>query len=300
MAEPRNLAEMLAVSVKAYKKRRALYFEGKEISYIQLDESSNKLANGLRTLGLNRGDRIALMLPNIPEFVYSFFAIQKLGAVAVPFNTMYKGREILHILNDCGARAIITLSNFVNLINEIRPDVPTLDHVILTGERTLIFVHPESTLAIQLVFDKRTFGSADGAFSHIGEVLVKTLQRFGVAEAWYKHRGSVRVGGHKIATFIVSEVENLAIANGLVFIGPLPTDELFRVIYVPAEVKDKVLEPLTSIQEQTGSRPRPEEFRDALVELFENALGVEVKPGALKRDELFGYEKVMAQALKSQ
>ncbi|HEB11738.1 MAG TPA: hypothetical protein ENI06_11055 [Spirochaetales bacterium] len=227
----------------------------------------------------------------VPEFIYSFFALQKLGVIAVPFNTMYKGREIIHILNDCGAKAIIALSNFASLINEIKTDVASLEHVILTGERTLLFVHPESTISVQMVYESGFFESADQAYQKVGEILVETLKNFGVAAAWYKHRGSIRVNGRKIASFIISQVENLTVMNALCFLGKLKTDDFFKVIWVPAEIKDKILEPLTSVEEVTGAKLDKTEFK--------NTLGIEIEEGPLKRDELFAYEKQRALAHKT-
>lgn len=295
MNEFQNLSHMLETVAKAYKRKEALYFEGKWITYRELDEQANKSANAFKTLGISKGDRVAMMLPNIPEFVYCFFAIQKLGAIAVPFNSMYKGREITYILNDSQAKALITLSNFANLINEIREDVPSLEHVILTGQRTLVFVSPNSTLNVQIVCEKSTFSSAEDAFRDVGEILVETLQSFGV-DAWYKHRGGVRVKGKKIATVLVSEIENLITVNCIVFLGPMETRDLFRVVWVSPEIKDKVLEPSTSVEEETGSHPDHQQFIDALLKSLTGRLGITISSGSLKRDELFGYEKVLSLA----
>ncbi len=299
MSERTGLGKMLEETAKKHRKKPALFFEGKEISFEQLDENVNRLANGLRKLGIEGGDRVAIMLPNIPGFVYSFFALQKLGAIAVPFNTMYKGREILHILNDSGARAIITLTNFAPLINELKPDVPSLEHIILTGERTLLFVHPESTVAVQIVHHREFFPSIEEMYQKVGEILVQTLKNFGVTEAWYKHRGGVRVKGRKIASFTISEMENLVIMNGLCFLSKLETDDFFKVIWIPPEIKDKVLEPLTSIEEETGKRPDKEQFKDVIVQAIEQGFGVKIEEGSLKRDELFAYEKQRALAYKT-
>ena len=299
MVDRSSIGRTLEERAKKYHKKPALLFEGKQISYTQLNESVNKLANGLKGLGITKGDRVAIMLPNIPEFVYSFYALQKLGAIAVPFNTMYKGREVLHILNDSGAKAIIALTNFAPLINEIKPDVPTLEHIILTGERTLVFVQPESTAALQMVHEKGVFKDVEEAYRKIGEIIVETLWAFGVKNAWYKHRGSVRVGGKKIATCIISEVENLEVVNVICFLGPLVTDDFFKVIWVPPEVKDKVLEPLTSVEEEAGKRPDTDEFKNTILGIFTQKLGIEIEEGSLKRDELFAYEKQRALARKS-
>jgi long-chain acyl-CoA synthetase len=290
VSEAVNISEMLELAAKKYKRKDALYYEGKTISYRELDENSNKAANALYALGIRRLDRVALMLPNIPEFIYAFLGIQKIGAVAVPFNTMYKGREITHILNDSGAKAIICLSNFANLINEIREDCQALQHVILTGQRTVIPISPESTVNIQFVASKDQFDSPEDAFRDVGELLVATLQSFGV-DAWYKHRGGVRVGGQKIASVLVSVLENMIMVNTLTFIGPMPAEELFKVVWVSPEIKDKILEPSTSILEATGKAVTASEFTEAFLKVLNEQRGIEAVPGTMKRDELFGYEK---------
>jgi long-chain acyl-CoA synthetase len=298
LSEKISVGKTLEERAKKFRKKVALHFERKEISYEQLNENVNKLANGLKSLGIEKGDRVAIMLPNIPEFVYAFYAIQKLGATAVPFNTMYKGREIIHILNDSGAKAIIALTNLAPLINEIKPDVSSLEHIIVTGERTLLLVHPESTISIQMVHEKGFFKDIDEAYKKIGSVITETLNKFGVKDAWYKHRGSVRANGKKIASFIISEIENLEVVNVLCFLGKLVTDEFFKVIWVPPEVKDKILEPMTSVEEETGKRPDKEQFKNTIVSTFEQHFGVQIEEGTLKRDELFAYEKQRALALK--
>jgi long-chain acyl-CoA synthetase len=295
MSEIQNLAEMVETISRKHKKKEALHFEGKLVTYREMDENANKVANALSDLGIKKGDRVAMMLPNIPEFVYTFFGIQKLGAVAVPFNTMYKGREITHILNDSKARAIVALSNFANLINEVREDAPALEHVILTGQRTLVLVTPESTVNVQMVVERTNFESPDQAFQVVGELLVEVLQSFGV-QAWYKHRGGVRVGGKKIATVLVSEMENLIVVNSIIFLGAFAAEELFRVIWVSPEIKDKVVEPSTSVEQETGSKPDIEAFTEALLKALSKQIGVDTKPGTLKRDELFGYEKAVSLA----
>jgi long-chain acyl-CoA synthetase len=299
VSEYKCLGHILEERAKKLKKKTAIFFEGKEISYDQLNENVNKLANGLKSLGITKGERVAIMLPNIPEFVYSFLAIQKMGAVAVPFNTMYKGREVTHILNDSGAKAIIALTNFGGLLNEIKPDVPSLEHIILTGERTLLFVQPESTVAVQMVFERSFFENVDDAYKRIGDILVEVIKKFGVSEAWYKHRGSVRVKGRKIGNFTISGMENLLIVNAVCFMSKLSTEEFFKVVWVPPEIKDKVIEPMTSIEEITGQRPGNEEFKNTVTALFEEMLGIEIEEGQLKRDEIFGYEKQRALAFKT-
>ena len=294
---PAGLAHTLEDIARRYRKREAIRFEGKVTTYQELEENANRVATGLATLGIGTGDRVALMLPNIPEFAYSLFGIQKLGAVAVPFNTMYKGREISFILKDCGAKAIICLTNFANLINEIKEECPDLEHVIVTGQRTLVFIDPDATANVQLVFDKSRLPDADDAFRTIGAVLVETFQELGVKDAWYKHQGAVRAaGGRKLATILLSEIENLYVSNVVAFLKELDAEPLFKVLYVPPEIKDKALEPLTSVEQETGSAATLEQFRDVLVTKLAATLGITIEPGKLTRDELMAYEKNRALA----
>lgn len=291
-----NLGRLLEERAKEHPKKAALLHEGKVISFEAFNKSVNRLANGLKDLGIESGDRVAIMLPNTTEFVYSFFACQKLGAVAVPFNTMYKGGEILYILRDCEAKAIVTLNSTVPLINEIKPELPHLQYVITTGERSLTFADPESTVFLQGVVSKSVFKDLDDAYKRIGDALVQGFWELGLKETWYKHRGSLRIGAKKLAGFYFSEIEDLYILNLICFFAPFDPSDFFSVIWVPPEVKDKVLEPLTSIHEELGRRPTHEEFRKTTLEALEKGLGITLKEGTLTRDEKLGYEKHKAMA----
>ena len=272
-------------------KECALIYDGQKISYDELNRSINRVANGLSTLGISEGDRVALMLPNIPEFVYTFYACQKLGAIAVPFNTMYKGKEITHILKDSGAKAIVCLTNFVPLINEIQSELPDLKHIITTGERTLTLADPESTLFIQALLTKGNFAGLDDAYRKIGAVLEQFFQKLGIKEAWYRHRGSVRCKGKKIGGFFISEIEDMYIVNSICFTGQFQPNDFFYAIWVPPEVKDKMLEPLTSISEELGTCPDDGQLKKIIVTCFEREFNVQINTGTMTREEQFGYEK---------
>jgi len=87
--------------------RRAVLFEGREITYADLRDETVRTAEVLRSLGIQPGDRVALMLCDSPEFIASFVAVISSGAIAVPINLALRAEEQLFILNDCGARAAI-------------------------------------------------------------------------------------------------------------------------------------------------------------------------------------------------
>lgn len=293
-----SLGKTVEYWAKESPKAAALICEDREISFRELNKSVNRVANGLKNLGIGEGDRVAIMLPNTPEFVYTFYACQKLGVVTVPFNTMYKGKEISHILKDSGAKAIVCLTNFVPLINEIRSDLPDLEHIITTGERTLTFADPESTIFVQSVLAKKIFTDLDNAYRKIGEALAEAFQKLGLKDVWYRHRGSFRVGGKKLAGFLISEVEDMYIVNTICFISQFQPSDFFTAIWVPPEVKDKILEPLTSMEEELGRRPSNEEFRDEVVKSLEKSFGIQIKEGSMTREECFGYEKQRSLAFR--
>ncbi len=291
-----GLGEMLEEMSRRYKRRDAIVFEGRHVPYSELNENANRVAGGLEALGIGPGDRVALMLPNIPEFAYTFFGIQKLGAVAVPFNTMYKGREISFILKDSGAKAIVCLTNFANLINEIKDECPDLEHVIVTGQRTLVFVDPDATVNVQLVAEKGNFEGGESVFHQMGEILVNTFHAAGVKDAWYKHQGAVRANGRKLATILVSEIENLYVVNVIAFLKDMDVDPLFKVLWVPPEIKDKAVEPSTSVESESGTVLTVQTFRDLLTAEFSRVMDITFEEGQLTRDEQMAYEKNRAMA----
>ena len=81
----------------------------KEMKYSELWDKVLRFANSLHKLGVKKGDRIGIYLPNCPQFVIAFFAINRLGAMIIPFNTQYVDHELNYHINDYGARMIICL-----------------------------------------------------------------------------------------------------------------------------------------------------------------------------------------------
>ena len=100
-------------------------------TYRQVRDKSDRFAAALADLGIVKGDRVAIMLPNLPEYIIAYFGILKAGAIVVNTNPTYTARELRHQLHDSGAVAIITLTGLSERIEEIRPDT-ALRHVILT------------------------------------------------------------------------------------------------------------------------------------------------------------------------
>jgi len=126
------LPQLLFETVRKYPDSPALIYYGKTITYQQLDLLSNRLANALIELGVQKGDRVAIMLPNIPQCVIAYFGVLKAGAIVVQTNPLYVERELEHQIIDSGAETIIALDLFHEKIARIQHRVP-LKRVILTG-----------------------------------------------------------------------------------------------------------------------------------------------------------------------
>jgi long-chain acyl-CoA synthetase len=110
----------------------ATIFYGSKHTYAYIGADIDYFAGGLRRLGVSRGDRVAIMLPNCPQFIIAFYAILKLGAVVVPTNPLYVERELEHQLNDSGAKVIVALDLLLSRIQNVRQKT-SLQHVILTS-----------------------------------------------------------------------------------------------------------------------------------------------------------------------
>jgi len=126
------LYQLLVDSAQAYPNNKAIYFLGKEITFKELLKLTKKFANALSRLGVKKGDRIALMLPNSPQDVIAYYAIQMLGAVVVQTNPMYTERELEHQLIDSQAETIIVLDLMYPKVEKVK-SVTALKNVIVTS-----------------------------------------------------------------------------------------------------------------------------------------------------------------------
>ncbi len=115
---------MLEDTAAKYPENSALVFPGVKLTYSSLVNMANRLATGLYEMGVRKGDRVAVMLPNCPQWVISYYAVLKLGAVLVQTNPMYVERELEHQLNDSGAKLIIVLDSLYPRVKNIRAHTP--------------------------------------------------------------------------------------------------------------------------------------------------------------------------------
>jgi long-chain acyl-CoA synthetase len=111
-----------------------LDFENKKYTYGEVNKITNRLGNALMMKGVCKGDRVAILLENSPEFIFSLFSIVKCGAIAVPVNTFLKKDEVTHILNDCGAEYLITSAAFHEAVHSIKDKTETLKGILAYEE----------------------------------------------------------------------------------------------------------------------------------------------------------------------
>lgn len=107
--EEKPVHAYLTEAARNYSEKVAIHFMGKELTYKEVYESSLKLASYLRKLGIKKDDRVAIMLPNCPQSVISYYGVLYAGGVVVQTNPLYTERELAYQMEDSGAKAIITL-----------------------------------------------------------------------------------------------------------------------------------------------------------------------------------------------
>jgi long-chain acyl-CoA synthetase len=117
-----SLYDLFIRAAEEHRGRTALSFYGTTFEFGRLQALVEKMAASLAASGVSKGDRVALMLPNCPQYVISFFATVKLGAVVTQINPMYVEREIEHILNDSGAQTMVVYSDIYERVRNVLPE----------------------------------------------------------------------------------------------------------------------------------------------------------------------------------
>ena len=125
-----SLVALMEESFKKYAGKTAYSFMGKDVSYAQTDSLSQAFAVYLQSLGLVKGDRVAIMMPNVPQYPVAVAAILRAGFVVVNVNPLYTPRELEHQLKDSGSKAIVIIENFAATLEKCIAATP-VKHVIL-------------------------------------------------------------------------------------------------------------------------------------------------------------------------
>jgi long-chain acyl-CoA synthetase len=126
-----NIGQGVEDNVKRFGEYNSLYFEGRWYTNTELSQKANRLGNALKGLGVNKGDRVAIQMPNNPLVVSAFPAIYKIGAVVVPLSPLLRPDQAAHIYRDSGAKAVLTDADFATRVLEAKGQAPGLQHVIV-------------------------------------------------------------------------------------------------------------------------------------------------------------------------
>jgi long-chain acyl-CoA synthetase len=128
----RSLAWLLDNAAKRHPGHTALIYFGTKLTYARLSNLANRFAVSLQRLGVQKGDRVAIALPNIPQYPIAFFGALRAGAVVVPTNPLYTAHEMQYQLADSGAKVLVMLDMYYPLVRTIRQETE-LEHVIVTS-----------------------------------------------------------------------------------------------------------------------------------------------------------------------
>ena len=139
-----SLVDLMADSFAKYANRTAYSFMGQDISYAQTDVKSQALAAYFQSLGLEKGDRVAIMMPNVPQYPVAVAAILRAGLVVVNVNPLYTPRELEHQLKDSGAQAIVIIENFAVTLQKCIAETQ-IKHVVLCAMGDMLSM-PKGTL----------------------------------------------------------------------------------------------------------------------------------------------------------
>ena len=137
------LFDLLSQASEKYPDAACTIFKGARITYQEMDVITDRLAAGLASIGVKKGDRVGIFMPNTPQFVMAYFAVLKLGAIVVAINPLYTAPELVHQTNDAGLEVMLVMSNFYNMVKEVQSK---------TKIKTLVVTNIKETLPSILAF----------------------------------------------------------------------------------------------------------------------------------------------------
>ena len=167
-----TLLDYLRQNAASWPDRTALLFKGASISYERLEKESDRFATGLAKLGVARGDRVAIALPNCPQFLIAELGAWKAGAIACPLNPTYTDRELEDAFNASGARVAIVLNRFYSRVKTVQPRT-ALKNLIATGIKDYL---PARTRVAYTLFREKKDGERITLSE--GDVRFKSLIRW--------------------------------------------------------------------------------------------------------------------------
>lgn len=143
-----SLGHLLEEAAALHGDKTLFIYEGQRLSYADFNRRVNRLANALHELGIGKGERVSVMLPNGFAFPTAWFALAKLGAVMVPTNTGYIEKDLHYILADSGARAIILDAEYSPRLQAVSGQLPALEYVLVWGDAPTGTINLDDRMAV--------------------------------------------------------------------------------------------------------------------------------------------------------
>lgn len=184
-----SLKLMLEQTVSLYGEKTAIVYGDQKLAYAELDEASNKVANALIKLGVEKGDRVALLLSSSPEYIATFFGIVKLGAIAVTLDINYKTNELSYLFNDALPKVLVSenptleslipflqgfrsIKHIIDLSSEYKGKFTSYQEIMATSPGTRVEVEPKTEDTALIVYTSGpTFNPRGVVLSHNSLVL---------------------------------------------------------------------------------------------------------------------------------
>lgn len=136
--------------------KNALIYYGKKFTYREYNEIVDRLANALYSLGVRKGDTVTIFLPNCPQYLFGYFAVQRIGAILVSANPMFKKIELGEAMKDTDSRDIICLDHLYPVVQELKNEID-FRHVIVTGYHDFLPEEPEIPPDTDMILPKKTY-----------------------------------------------------------------------------------------------------------------------------------------------
>ncbi|MCW5887179.1 MAG: AMP-binding protein, partial [Anaerolineales bacterium] len=147
-----TVVDVLQRAVREVPHKACTIFQGATLSYKEIDELSDRMAAGLASLGVRKGQRVGLFIPNTPQFVIAYFAILKLGAVVVATDPLYTPRELEYQVNDAGVELMVVMTNNYAKVKEVQPRT-RIRQIIATNIKE--YLPPAKKLLFGLLKEKK-------------------------------------------------------------------------------------------------------------------------------------------------
>ena len=164
-AQQRTIGHLLKKRVARYGNREFMRYQERVYGFADIDRESNQVAAGLQKLGVSKGDKVAIILSNRPEYLFSWFGVSKIGAVEVPINTAHMGDLLIYMLNQSDSKVIIVEDTFVERLLPIIKLLPRVEKIIILGTDKQQLGEKETYTFDQLVSNDGSFIASEVLWS---------------------------------------------------------------------------------------------------------------------------------------